>query len=207
MRKIYALVVLIAGLCTACASVPARFPGDYDRLNRVYANDTIGFRLIFPRYWAVAAKPRDFTVPVALRPDQERVLEAYDLASKLGLVVVVQEGPLLDIADLVQRMQEMPEAQVTEQLRSPQAAGIQQTIRHIMINGQAAAEWIYTATDTTGAQPVDMTVSSYILKVGEQYVYLTFSIATAQETASRPAIKSILNTFERFAPKIALQAT
>ncbi|MCZ6876094.1 MAG: hypothetical protein O7G88_21620 [bacterium] len=206
MKQVGVLAVLVVSLCVACATVPMRFSGAYDRLNRVYVNDAIGFRLVFPPYWAVAVKPRYFTVPVRLRADQEQVLEAYDQASRLGLVMVVQEGPLLEIAELVQRMQAMPETHVNEHLRRPQAAGVQQSIGKIIINGQAVAEWIYTATDTTGGVAVEVTVKSYIYKLGEYYVYLTFSITAAQETVAQPAIKAILDAFQPITAKNALQA-
>lgn len=203
MKQVGVCAVVAIHLCVACATVPMRFPGTYDRSSHVYVNETIGFRLVFPPYWVVAAKPRHFTVPVYLRADQEQVLEAYDQASWLGLVVVVQEGPLLDIAELVQRMQAMPEASVNAHLRRPQAAGVQQSIRKVIINGQAAAEWIYTATDVTDRQPVEMTVTSYIYKLGEYYVYLTFSITAAQQTVAQPAIKAILDSFQSIPAKHA----
>jgi hypothetical protein len=121
------------------------------------------------------------------------------------LVVVVQEGPLFEIDELVRRMQAMPPAHVNEHLRRPQAVGVQRTIRKIVINGRAVAEWIYTATDTTGGQPVELTVSSYIYKLDGYYVYLTFSIPVAQEAIVQPTIESIVDSLQPVAPKRALQ--
>jgi hypothetical protein len=196
MKSIWALAVLVGWACTACVSIPTRYPGHYDYSRQVYVNDTVGFQLLLPRPWLVATAPQNFTVPLALRADQEQVLEAYDPTAQLGLVIVVQQGPLLDIAPLVRRMQAVPEDQVAQQVGSSPAANVRQrAIRHIVVNGYDAAEWIYTATDTTAGLAVDITVHTYILKVGEQYVYLTFSVPTAQETTSQPAIDAILYTF------------
>lgn len=204
MKKVAILAVLVVACCVACAK-PVRFPGAYDRHNRVYVNDTIGFRLLFPRHWAVTADSWHFTVPVFLRDDQEQLLEAYDLASRLGLVVVAQEGPLLEIDELVRRMQAMPLAQVNEHLRRPQAVGVQQTVQKLVINGRSVAEWVYTATDTTGWQPVELTIYSYIYKLGSYYVYLTFSIPVAQEANVQPTIKSIVDSLQPVAPKRAIE--
>ena len=56
---------------------------------------------------------------------------------------------MFTIDELVQRMQEMPEAQVSQNLSNPQATDVRQlTIRRIVVNGYDTAEWIYTATDT-----------------------------------------------------------
>jgi hypothetical protein len=148
----------------------------------------------------VATAPQDFTVPLALRADQVQVLEAYDAVTSVGLVIVIQQGPLLDIDTLVQRMQAVPADQVAPRLASPQATDVQQhVIRKILVNGYEAAEWVYTATDATAGTPVDVTVSTYILKVSAHYVYLAFSVPTAADTASRAAIDAILYTFSRSA--------
>jgi hypothetical protein len=198
MRRVVILAVLAGWACTACVSTPTRYTGHYDRARYVYVNDKVGFQLTFSPRWFVATVPGNFSVPLALRPDQEQVLEAYDPLTRLGLVIIIQQGPLLAIDELVQRMQALQEAQGSQNLSNPQATDVQQqTIRRIDVNGYDTAEWIYTATDTTAGLPVDMTVSTYILKVGEQYVYLTFSIPTAQDAAARPAIEAILQTFGR----------
>ena len=196
MKSIGTLAVLVGWACTACVSTPTRYAGHYDYTRQVYVNDTVGFQLLLPQPWFVATTPQNFTVPLALRADQEQVLEAYDPTAQLGLVIVVQQGPLLDIATLVRHMQAVPEAQVAQHLGSPPAANVRQrTIRHIVVNGYDAAEWIYTATDTTAGLPVEITVNTYILKIGEYYVYLTFSVPTAQDATSQPAIDTILYTF------------
>jgi hypothetical protein len=208
MRKVLVLAAFLAGLCTACVSAPVRFAGHYDRTKHVYVNTSVGFLLTIPQQWAIATTHRDFTVPLDLRSDQEQVLEAYNPDSKLGFVIVVQQGPLAEITDLVQRMQAVSENQVTQQLHSPQAMDVQQTlIRNITVNHHEAAEWIYTARDTTAGQPIEITVSFYILKVGEHYVYLTFSTPTAQAAASRPAIEYILGTFDHTVGTEGLPAT
>jgi hypothetical protein len=198
MRRVVILAVLVGWVCTACVSTPIRYAGHYDHARYVYVNDKVGFQLTLSPRWFVATLPGNFSVPLALRPDQEQVLEAYDLITRLGLVIIIQQGPLLAIDELVQRMQALQEAQDSQNLSNPQATDVrQQTIRRIDVNGYDTAEWIYTATDTTAGVPVDMTVSTYILKVGEQYVYLTFSIPTAQDATARPAIEAILQTFGR----------
>jgi hypothetical protein len=187
---------LVTWLCTACTSASRHFVGHYDRINDLYTNETVGFSLAIPEPWAIYIDSRDFALPLQLQPDQEQVLEAYDPASHLGLVVVVQEGPLLDIAELVQMMQAVPEAHLAEQLTAPHATNVQQlSIRSTLINGYEAAEWIYTATDTTGGYPLKVTVSFFIFKVGERYVYITFSIPSAQYAAAQPTMMSILKTF------------
>ena len=196
MLKTLALVAFLLVLCTACVSTPARYEGYYQPAEQLYVNDTVGFRLTIPQYWVVTARRHDFTVPLALRPDQEQVLEAYDPTSRLGLVIVVQHGPLAPIAELVQRMQAVPQEQVAQRLQNPQATGVRQTlIRRIVVNGLDTAEWIYTVTDTTAGTAVDMTVSSYILHVHGYYVYLTFSAPTTQSAAASAAIQSMLHTF------------
>jgi hypothetical protein len=198
MKSIWALAILAGWACTACVSTPTRYTGHYDYTRHVYVNDTVGFQLLLPQPWFVATAPQNFTVPLALRADQEQVLEAYDPTAQLGLVIVVQQGPLLDIATLVRRMQGVPEDQIAQHLGSALAANVRQrTVRHIVVNGYDAAEWIYTATDTTAGLPVDITVNTYILKVGEYYVYLTFSVPAAQDATSQPAIDAILYTFDR----------
>lgn len=195
--KTHALVVLVLVLGTACVSPPSRYEGHYERADQVYVNDTVGFRLSIPQYWAVTTKRRDFTVPLALRPDQEQVLEAYDATSRLGLVIVVQHGPLASITELVQRMQAVSPEQVAQRLQSPHTTGVRQTlIRRIVVNGHEAVEWIYTVTDTTAGTAVDMTVSSYILKISDHYVYLTFSAPLTHATSASTAIQSVLHTFD-----------
>jgi hypothetical protein len=183
-------------MCTACVSTPTRYAGHYDYTRHVYVNNKVGFQLILSPRWSVATAPGNFTVPLALRSDQEQVLEAYDLVTRLGLVIIIQQGPLLPIDELVQRMQALPEAQVSQHLSNPQATDVRQhTIRRIDVNGYDTAEWIYIATDTTAGLSVDMTVSTYILKINEQYVYLTFSIPTSQDATARPAIDAVLYSF------------
>jgi hypothetical protein len=196
------LVVLIGWLCVACTSTPSRFAGHYNRADHIYYNHTAGFRLVLPPPWAIRTMPQDFTIPVRLRPDQEQALEAYDPASKLGLVVVVQQGPLAEIPALVQQMQTVSQERLATQFQRPDATDFRQlSLRKIVVNGRETAEWIYTATDTTGGQPIDITVSYYIVKVRENYVYLTFSIPAAQYAATRPTIESILYTFDTLPPQ------
>jgi hypothetical protein len=200
MRSVVVLAVLVGWVCTACVGTSTRYAGYYDRTRHVYVNNALGFQLLFPAHWFVATAPQDFTVPLALRADQAQVLEAYDAASSVGLVIVIQQGPLLDIDALVQRMQAVQADQVAQRLASPQATDVQQhMVRKIIVNGYEAAEWVYTATDATAGTPVDVTVSTYILKVSDHYVYLTFSVPTAADTASRAAIDAILYTFGRSA--------
>lgn len=196
MKQVLPLAILLSGLLVACAGSPVRYPGYYDRTDHVYSNEVVGFYLTIPHHWAVMTKHRDFTVPVNLRPDQEQVLEAYDAAAKLGLVIVVQQGPLAEIAELVRRMQAVSEDQLARRLQSPNVMDVRQTaIRETVVNGHAAVEWIYTAMDITAGQSVDVTVISYIFKVGERYVYLTFSVPAAQSATAQSTIWSILNTF------------
>lgn len=194
MTKSTVLAVLVGVLlCTACT--PTRFAGQYERTDNVYVNDAAGFHLSIPPHWVVYTQRQDFTVPLPLRPDQEQVLEAYDPASRLGLVIVVQQGPLLGIDELVRRMQAVPEDQVAQRLRTPYATDFRQlAIRTLVVKGRQVAEWIYTARDITAGRPADITVSSYIVKAGERYVYLTFSVPAAQYVGVRPVITSLLNT-------------
>jgi hypothetical protein len=200
MRSVVVLAVLVGWIGTACVGTSTRYAGYYDRTRHVYVNDALGFQLLFPGGWFVATAPQDFTVPLALRADQVQVLEAYDAVLSVGLVIVIQQGPLLDIDALVQRMQAVPADQVAQRLASPQATDVQQhMVRKTLVNGYEAAEWVYTATDATAGLPVEVTVSTYILKVSEHYVYLTFSVPTAAATASRAAIDAILYTFSRSA--------
>jgi len=200
MRSVIVLAVLVGWMCTACLGTSTRYAGHYDRTRHVYVNDALGFQLLFPGRWFVATAPQDFTVPLALRADQVQVLEAYDAVTSMGLVIVIQQGPLLDIDALVQRMQTVPADQVAQHLASAQATDVQQhMVRKIIVNGDEAAEWVYTATDATAGTPVDVTVSTYILKVSEHYVYLAFAVPTAADTASRAAIDAILYTFSRSA--------
>jgi hypothetical protein len=104
MRKRIVFAALVAWLCTACASTSRHVGGHYDRVNDLYTNKTAGFSLAIPERWAIYTDSADFALPLQLQPDQEQVLEAYDPVSQLGLVVVIQDGPLLDIATLVQKM-------------------------------------------------------------------------------------------------------
>jgi hypothetical protein len=194
MMKSIRLAILVGTLlCTACT--PTRFAGQYERTDYVYTNEAAGFRLTIPPPWLVYTQHQDFTVPLQLRPDQEQVLEAYEPAAKLGVVIVVQQGPLLAIDELVRRMQAVPEGRVTQHLRTPYATDFRQlALRTLIVKGRHVAEWIYTVRDTTAGSPVDITVSSYIVKVGERYVYLTFSVPAAQYGAAKPVITSLLNT-------------
>ena len=191
MTKSTVLAVLVGVLLTACT--PTRFAGHYERADNIYANDAAGFSLTIPPHWVVYTQRQDFTVPLQLRPDQEQVLEAYDPTFRLGLVIVVQQGPLLAIDELVRRMQAVPEDQVAQRLRAPYATDFRQLgLRTLVLKGREVAEWIYTVRDTTAGR--DVTVSSYIVKAGERYVYLTFSIPAAQYGAAKPVITSLLHT-------------
>jgi hypothetical protein len=181
MLKRILFVALMVWLCTACASTSRRFVGSYDRLNGLYTNETVGFYLTIPERWAIYTDS-EFAVPLQLRADQERVLEAYDPVSQLGLVVVVQEGPLLDIAELVRRMRAVPEARLTDELTVVHAANVRQLSLR--------------ATDMTGVQPVNVTMSFFIFKVDERYVYLTFSVPSTRYAAAQPTRTSILQTFQ-----------
>jgi hypothetical protein len=193
MTKSTVLAVLVGVLLTACT--PTRFTRQYEPADHLYTNEAVGFHLTIPPRWVVSTQRQDFTVPLQLRPDQEQVLEAYDPASKLGLVIVVQQGPLLAIEALVRRMQAVPADQVAQQLRTPYATDFRQlAIRTLIVKGREVAEWIYTVRDTTGGNSVDITVSSYIAKARERYVYLTFAIPSVQYTAVRPVITSLLHT-------------
>jgi hypothetical protein len=200
MKSVVVLAVLVGWMCTACVGTSTRYAGSYDRTQRLYVNDALGFQLRFPGGWFVATAPQNFTVPLALRADQVQVLEAYDAATSVGLVIVIQQGPLLDIDALVQRMQAVPADQVSERLANPQATDVQQhMVRKIIVNGYETAEWVYTATDAAAGTPLDVTVRTYILKVSEHYVYLAFSVPTAADTASPAAIDAVLYTFSRSA--------
>lgn len=144
----------------------------------------------------IYTKSSDFALPLQLQPDQEQVLEAYNPTVELGLVLVVQEGPLIEIADFVQKMQEIPAERLGEQLAAANSTNVQSlSLRTTRVHGVEAAEWIYTATDTTGGIPVHMTVSFFILKVGERYVYITFSVPSTQYTLAKPLIDATLRTF------------
>ena len=200
MKSLVVLAALVGWLCTACVGTSTRYAGSYDRTRHLYVNDALGFQLLFPGGWFVATAPQNFTVPLSLRTDQVQVLEAYDGATSVGLVIVIQQGPLLDMDALVQRMQAVPADQVAQRLASPQATDVQQQmVRKIIVNGYEAAEWVYTAMDGTASLPLEVTVRTYILKVSEHYVYLVFSVPTAEDTASRAAIDAILYTFSRSA--------
>jgi hypothetical protein len=195
MKRVLVLLGLVGLLLTACAP-KTRYPGRYDRHDRVYTNASLGFRLTFPEAWAVTTSRQFFTVPLDLRPDQERVLEAYDPVSHLGVVIVIQDGPVAEIAQLVQRMQAMPIAQAGKRLIGPHATDVRQhSLRRITIQGQEVAEWVYTAKDTTDAGAVNMTVSYFILKLRDHYVYLAFAAPEAQYAATKPTIEAIVQTF------------
>ncbi len=194
MKRVLFLLGLVGLLLTACAPQP-RYPGRYDRHDRVYTNESLGFRLTFPEEWAVTTSRQLFTVPLDLRPDQERVLEAYDPVSHLGVVVVIQHGPVAEIAQLVQRMQAMPVEQAGERLVGPHTTDVQQlSLRRITVQGQDVAEWVYTATETIGAVAVYTTVSFFMLKIQDHYVYLTFASPEAQYAATKPTIEAIVQT-------------
>jgi hypothetical protein len=196
MKKLTVLAALVGWLCVACASIPSRDVGYYSRTDHVYYNNALGFRLTLPPPWSIRTSPGDFTVPLQLRPDQEQVLEAHNSGANLGLVIVVQQGPLVEIADLVQKMQAASAERLAHQLARPDATDFRQlSVRQIMVNGRETAEWIYAVKDTTGGQPFDITVSYYITKVGEHYVYLTFSVPSAQYAGVKPSIESVLYTF------------
>jgi hypothetical protein len=68
-------------------------------------------------------------------------------------------------------------------------------VRKITVNGRDTAEWVYTVTELTSGYALEVTVSYYITKVAEQYVYLTFSLPSAQYTGARGTIESTLATF------------
>ena len=195
MKRVLVLLGLAGLLLTACAPKP-RYPGRYDRHDRVYTNESLGFQLTFPPQWVITTSRQFFTVPLDLRPDQERVLEAYDSVANLGVVVVIQHGPVAEIAQLVQRMQAMPVEQAGERLVGPHTTDVRQhSLRRITVQGQDVAEWVYTAKDTTGAVAVNTTVSFFILKLQDHYVYLTFASPEAQYDATKPTIEAIVQTF------------
>jgi hypothetical protein len=196
MRKRIVFAALVAWLCTACAGTSRHVGGHYDRVNDLYINETVGFSLAIPERWAIYTDSAAFALPLQLLPDQQQVLEAYDPVSQLGLVVVVQEGPVLDIATLVQKMRAIPDERLANQLTAAHVTNVQQlSVRTTLVNGYEAAEWIYTATDMTGGQPLKVTVSFFILKVHERYVYLTFSVPSHRYAAAQPTMASILQTF------------
>jgi hypothetical protein len=87
---------------------------------------------------------------------------------------------------------------VSKQLTAAHVTDVQQlSVRTTLVNGYEAAEWIYSATDMTGGQPIKVTVSFFILKVNERYVYLTFSVPSSRYATTQPAMTSILQTFTR----------
>jgi hypothetical protein len=103
---------------------------------------------------------------------------------------------LLDIAALVQKMRALPDERVAKQLTAAHVTDVQQlAVRTTLVNGYEAAEWIYTATDVTGGQPLKVTVSFFILKVQERYVYLTFSVPFHRYALAQPTMAAILKTF------------
>ena len=195
MTRALVLAIVLSVWCAACVRTSGRYAGHYDRAQHIYTLKTIGLRLTLPPSWLIRTKRHQFTVPLVLRPDQEQVLEAYDASAKLGLVIVVQPGPVAAIAELVQRMQAMPETHLHDHMADASATSVRQlSLEKISVNKHDAAAWIYTATDTTGGRPVDTTVSFYILKVREHYVYLTFSTPAAAYESAKPTIESVLRT-------------
>ncbi len=191
------IAAFITLLCAACISTPLRYAGYYDRARNVYWNPTAGFQLTLPPHWVTYAIPQAFTVPQRLRPDQEQVLEAYDPNSQLGLVIVVQQGPVADVDTLVQRMQAVPEAPLTAYLASPTTTGFRQLgVRKIVINTHEAAEWLYATQDTTGGQPLDITVHTYIFNVAGNYVHIAFSVPSPQYDSMNPTIEQVVQTFQ-----------
>ena len=191
------LPALITLLCTACAHTPLHYAGYYDQARNIYSNPAAGFQLTLPPHWVTSATPQAFTVPQHLRPDQEQVLEAYDPQSQLGLAIVVQQGPVADIETLVQRMQAVPEAPLTAYLASPTTTGFQQLgVRQTVINTHAAAEWLYTTQDTTGGQPLDITVHTYIFNIAGNYVHIAFSVPAPQYDSMYPTIEQVVQTFQ-----------
>lgn len=195
MSRIMVLGIVIGWLCSACATTPMRFPGRYERATQVYVNQMAGFRLALPPPWIVLTTPQGFMLQHDLRPDQEKVLEAYDVRSRLGLVIVVQQGPVIDIADFVRQMRQMPEERWRHALQSPRVTEVRQSIvRQLRVNAFEAAEWTYTAVDTTAGQPTDMTVKAYIVHVGEHYVYLTFAVPSDLYQEARETMATVLAT-------------
>jgi hypothetical protein len=191
MTRLIVLGLLVGGLCAACAHT-----GAYRHADAVYTNSTLGFRLTLPPPWVVHTRPEDFRIPLQLRPDQERVVEAYHPPAQLGLVIVVQQGPLADIAALVKKMQAASAADLAKHLTRSDVTDFRQLlVQKILVNGRETAEWVYTVTDRTGGTPVEVTVSYYITKVAEQYVYLTFTVPSAQYAVARHTIESTLATF------------
>jgi hypothetical protein len=191
MNRLVGLGLLVSGLRAACAST-----GYYSRVDSVYSNSALGFHLTLPPPWVVYTSPEEFRVPLQLRPNQEWVLEAHHPPTQLGLVLVVQQGSLADIATLVKKMQATSDENLAKQLARADGMDFRQlAVRQIMVNGRATAEWVYTVTDRTGGSPLEVTVSYYITKVAEQYVYLTFSVPSAQYPGARRTIESTLATF------------
>ncbi len=196
MRPRLALVTLVGLLCAACASTPTRQVEDDDRTGHIYFNNTLGFRLTIPRHWTLVTRRQSFTVPLQLRFDQEQVLEAHNPDAELGLVIVIQHGPVAAIQALVQSMQSVSVNRLGEPFIGPSTTDVRQlSVRPIVVNGLKAAKWIYTAKDTTGGVPIDTTVSFFILIVKEHYVYLTFATPTARYVTAKPTIEAILRTF------------
>lgn len=190
------LVVLLSLLCAACVTTSPRLLERRSDTAYVYDNRTAGVRLVLPPQWTIRTAPQEFTVPLQLRPDQEQLLEAYSLMENLGLVVVLQYGPLVEIPVLVQRMQSASQEPGATPLSQQVAASIrQQTLRTVSINGHEVAEWIYTAMDGSGDQPVETTVCYYIAKVGANYAYITFAVPAEQYPAVQPTIDAILRSF------------
>lgn len=195
MMRMLALVIIISMACGACAAPSVRDAGRYNRTAFVYRNDRAGLHLVLPPPWLVRTEPDRFTVPLVLRPDQEQLLEAYHDAAHLGLVVVVQTGPVAETTELLQRMQTVPKSQWHSRLSGMSAKDMRQRFLGIVrINGNDALAWIYTVTDTAGGQSIAMTVSFYILKIQSHYVYLTFSTPAETYPTAQPVIELVLHT-------------
>jgi hypothetical protein len=197
MRWRLVVMTLIGLLVTACARTPIPQVSNDDHLTQLYVNKALGFRLLLPGYWTLAVDRQDFTVALQLRPDQEPVLQAYDAGSKLGLVIVIQQGPVAEIEAFMQRLQAVSTERLDDHLmRLPETDFRQLALRRKVVNGYEAAEWIYTVTDTSEGVPIDTAVSVFVLNVREHYVYLTFSTPTAQYATAKPIIESVVQTFK-----------
>ena len=198
MIRMLTCVILVSMGCAACAATSVRDAGRYDHTRYVYHNDQAGLRLTLPPPWLVRTEQDRFTVPLVLRPDQEQILEAYHDTAHLGLVAVVQTGPVAATAELLQRMQAVPETQRHRWLSNASVRDLQERfLGKVNINGHDAVAWIYTATDIAGGQPTAITVSFYILKIQGHYVYLTFSTPAEAYAKAQPVMASILHTMTR----------
>jgi hypothetical protein len=195
MMRTLALAIIVSLGCAACARLSVREAGYYDRTRYEYRNDQAGLRMTLPPPWLVRTKQDRFTVPLALRPDQEQILEAYHDAANLGLVVVVQTGPVAEIPELLQRMQAIPETRRHDQRPEVSTQDIQERfLGKVSINGRDAVAWIYTVAETADGQSTATTVIFYILKIQEHYVYLTFSTPAETYVDAQPVVESVLRT-------------